>query len=353
MKKMIKKGWILGFLMFTLWFAMGNAVKAEEKTYQGFEYRIVLQTRYRGDEDYRMDGDEEEELDEEPVEEELGDGLRIKKYLVITKYVGTETEVVIPDVIDGLPVAYIDDSAFAYNKTIKKVTIPNTIEELNYGIFSNCSNLEEVHLGDLETVPALAFANCKKLKRVYGNPKFYGSMAFLNCTSLQKVSIPNGEAPKCVNIGSNAFAGCKNLREMTVYGAEVTSDGMATYNGNVDSSAFYGCKKLKKFEVLGAQMFVSYKAFYGCTSLEKVIGIKTIGQDAFYGCKKLKEIELGNLDGNYDILTKNALRNANPKVKLRVMKKDKKLLQKYLTKKNGYKKTMKIVVSDNKKKNTK
>ena len=331
MKKMIRKGWFLGAVMIMLWFTLGNPVLAEEKNYQGFEYRIVLHTRYLGYESFKYYGDEEEEFAEEPVEEDLGDSLRIKKYLVITGYAGNEAEVVIPDVIDGIPVAYVEDSAFAYNTTIKKVTIPDAIETIGDGAFSNCSNLEEVYLGDLQDVPSEAFANCRKLKMVYGNPWWYYDKAFFNCSSLQNVVIPKGEEPKCSNIEDLAFAGCKNLREMKVCGAS-----------SVGYGAFYGCKKLKTFEAFSGSMFVFKRAFYGCTSLEKVIGIRAIQTDAFYGCKKLKEIEFKD---NFAGIDKNALRNTNKKLKIRVKKKYKKTIKNALTKKTGYKKTMKIVVS--------
>lgn len=64
--------------------------------------------------------------------------------IVISKYIGTETEVVIPNTINGKPVYSIGEEAFKSCKTITSVTVPGEIYIIDTGAFEWCSNLETV-----------------------------------------------------------------------------------------------------------------------------------------------------------------------------------------------------------------
>ena len=50
-----------------------------------------------------------------------------KDHVVITKYLGKGTDVVIPDTLDGQPVTELAASAFASSKTLVRVEIPDTV----------------------------------------------------------------------------------------------------------------------------------------------------------------------------------------------------------------------------------
>lgn len=71
----------------------------------------------------------------------------------------------------------------------------------------------------------------------------------------------------------------------------------------------------------------------------KTYKIKTINANAFKNCKKLKTIKLGN---NISSIGKNAFKNIHAKAVFKVNKKYYKKYKKLLTKKTGYKKTMKL-----------
>ena len=57
--------------------------------------------------------------------------------VTIDEYKGTESNVVIPDTIDGKPVTVIGQSAFWGNR-LSKVTIPKSVTTIQYGAFENC-----------------------------------------------------------------------------------------------------------------------------------------------------------------------------------------------------------------------
>ena len=92
----------------------------------------------------------------------------------ITKYLGTEqTEVVIPDQIDGKKVTAISGWAFSGNKVIQKVTIPYSVVELGEEVFSNCSSLENVIInGELQKVGLRVMQGTKWLSDQFENGKF-------------------------------------------------------------------------------------------------------------------------------------------------------------------------------------
>lgn len=68
------------------------------------------------------------------------------KEVRINAYVGTSTEVVIPEEIDGLPVTMLHESAFAENETITSVYIPDSITVIPEDAFYHCEKLKHVRL---------------------------------------------------------------------------------------------------------------------------------------------------------------------------------------------------------------
>ena len=71
----------------------------------------------------------------------------------------------------------------------------------------------------------------------------------------------------------------------------------------------------------------------------KTYKVKAINANAFKNCKKLKNIILGN---NISSIGKNAFKKIRAKAVFKVNKKYYKKYKKLLTKKTGYRKTMKI-----------
>ena len=86
---------------------------------------------------------------------------------VITGYYGDESEVVIPETIEGKPVTRIDSSAFSYNESIERVVLSSQIYNVSSYSFASCTNLKEVVFPEsFETISYCAFINCPELKSV-------------------------------------------------------------------------------------------------------------------------------------------------------------------------------------------
>ena len=161
-----------------------------------------------------------------------------EKTSAITKYLGSEAQVIIPDVINGNDVETIGEDAFASNEYIKEVVIPDGVTAIETEAFMNCPNLKTVSIpSDIASIDPLAFFMCENLENI--------------------------------NLG-------KKLTE-------------------IQTNTFYGCSNLKKIAIPNTVTYICDYAFMGCTSLENVAvsnSVVTIGAGAFRDCDNLKEISI-------------------------------------------------------------
>ncbi len=84
--------------------------------------------------------------------------------VTVTKYIGTETAVTIPDTIGGAAVTAIGDSAF-YGTDVASVTVPASVKSVGANAFAYCVGLTEVNYAEgstLTSVGASAFSKCSK-----------------------------------------------------------------------------------------------------------------------------------------------------------------------------------------------
>lgn len=167
------------------------------------------------------------------------------KYVIITAYLGEETEVTVPAKIDRLPVRSIasltfydgvpvesvtvsegieslDENAFYYCTALKSVTLPESLSTIGDKAFSWCSSLEEITLPDAVTaIPAYCFNQCTALTRVQFSSEItsVGARAFSGCESL--TSLYFGD--EMVALGDYAFRGCPALQTVRLSGDCVLS----------------------------------------------------------------------------------------------------------------------------------
>ncbi|MDD6396128.1 MAG: leucine-rich repeat domain-containing protein [Firmicutes bacterium] len=168
------------------------------------------------------------------------------KYIVITKHIVSETDVVIPDSIYGIPVREVADSAFAGDMGIKSVSIGKNLQTI-------------------------------------------GGRAFSECTALETVTYDNG----LYQVGEGAFYGCTSLKSFarTVSPSDISSSTA----GVIENAAFYGCTALKSVEFMQNTAEIGDYTFSGCTSLKSVKipqSVSKVGRGAFYGCKSLVKIQI-------------------------------------------------------------
>lgn len=95
--------------------------------------------------------------------------------VTITRFQGVASEVQVPDRIENAPVAVIGKKAFLSRKNLRRVTLPDTVEELGDWSFAYCDGLIQV------TLP-------RKYIR-------FGKAVFLECGSLQRIGCRDGQAP--------------------------------------------------------------------------------------------------------------------------------------------------------------
>ena len=95
--------------------------------------------------------------------------------------------------------------------------------------------------------------------------------------------------PKLNSINASAFAGCTNLKSLTIPNS-VTSIG---------ASAFEGCTSLLSISLPATLTTINEKTFYGCSSLTSISiphSVKTIGKYVFQGCINLSTVDLGSVE---------------------------------------------------------
>lgn len=187
-----------------------------------------------------------------------GDGIIIKKYT------GTNSVVIIPEEIEGYPVVEINDiipskgSGFKGNTDLTAVVLPDTIKRIGDTAFEDCSNLRAINFpeGLLEIgVGAFKFSGLSSVVLPAGLQKI-SDEAFVNT----KYTSLTFSSPGPKNIGQVAFAS-SDITELTL------PEGLET----IDRNAFLSCKKLRQVTLPASIKKIENGAFADCPELTDVI----------------------------------------------------------------------------------
>jgi len=169
--------------------------------------------------------------------------------VIIQKYKGTATEVVIPSVIEDFPVVELKGEAFDgggdKRAKIVSVVIPDSVVELGKNVFSSCESLKKVILPkDLDRIPGAFFVGCTALEEITLSDKIQaiGGAAFSRCTSLKTVTIGSG----IKGIGNSAFKDCSSLTTFNIGVEEIGGKKNSWDYGKegYDYDVFNGCSSL-------------------------------------------------------------------------------------------------------------
>ncbi len=208
-------------------------------------------------------------------------------YVSIRGYSGNETEIIIPEEIEGRPVKYIGSYAFENNKKIKKIILPDTLVTIGLRAFSGCTNLEAVKFSqNLKGISDEAFMSCENLKEVILPDSLaeVATNAFLGCEKLEKLHIPDTE----IILGESAFSKCNSLTEVKIHKKMKL----------ISASQFYDCENLKSVIIEDGVKSLGYTTFAGKNKLESVTipaSVTTFKGSPFKNCKSLKSVKfLGN-----------------------------------------------------------
>lgn len=89
--------------------------------------------------------------------------------VVITRFQGESSEAELPGHIEGLPVKVIGKKAFLSRKNLRRVFLPDSIEEIGDWAFAYCGGLKEVRLpGGAVRFGKAVFMECGSLERLSG-----------------------------------------------------------------------------------------------------------------------------------------------------------------------------------------
>ena len=242
----------------------------------------------------------------------------------LTKYIGNDSHVVIPNGVDT-----IGAHAFENNKTLETIEFPDSLRFIEFCAFKKCTKLK----GSLSfpctltDIGPLAFSNCDLIEKIVFPEalKSIGAYAFCLCESLQGIiSIPHS----VIEIGENAFSGCNNIELVILdrlpksMGEDAFGSCQCLLDGNfyIENRTLIGYKEENAnvvipegIEIIGAGAFrannivktlvfpttvleIGKRAFKDCTSIEGVISLPEslmrIGEAAFSGCDSIEKIEL-------------------------------------------------------------
>ena len=191
----------------------------------------------------------------------------------------------------------IGRSAFAYQTSLCRVILPDSLAGMAYNPFGHCYSLGEIVVSPEH--PSLyrqgeALFSREDQRLVCYPPAYFaieykapegtriiGDSAFMGCINLSRVQLPGSVTA----IADNAFSGCWRLRSVTM------PDGMT----ELGDSAFAGCAALSRADLPASLKHIGDYAFYGCGKLPDIVfpeGLESIGANAFDSCGGLMDIIL-------------------------------------------------------------
>lgn len=163
----------------------------------------------------------------------------------ITKYVESDTVVVIPSKINGVTVETIGhgafersavtsvtipdsvtailDRAFANCFQLTNISIPNSVTSIGFSAFEHCTSLKSITLpSSLNSISEALFSDCSQLTTIHIPDSVLSiqDYAFGNCTSLETIHIP----VSVTSIGNLAFACCPSSMTVTYPGSKTQWD---------------------------------------------------------------------------------------------------------------------------------
>lgn len=113
--------------------------------------------------------------------------------IVIDKYMGNRTSVVIPAEMEGMPVTVIGNFAFYECRKLVKVTLPDSLEGIGHAAFEGCTSLKEITIPEGVTdLGGNAFYRCRNLRSIVILGRVTGIYedTFGYCKKLKSVSLP-------------------------------------------------------------------------------------------------------------------------------------------------------------------
>lgn len=268
---------------------------------------------------------EDSVLDEDEIRvgdfilEKCFSGTSGKEAICITKYLGNDSKVVIPNEYKGKKIGKIAGIAFMNNTSLEEVQLPDSLETIADKAFWGCTNLKKIELPEtLEVIGDGAFGKCNNLKDI----RLPKSLRKVEATSFEETALKefvmDSENTSFTVVDGVIYnKKCTKLIAVPPHQSKIempdTVTEIAYYvaRGNkklkeikfsnklkeINASAFEGCTALKEIKLPDTLMDIRTEAFKGCMALKKVIfpkNLECIYEEAFKDCIVLNEVKFSS-----------------------------------------------------------
>lgn len=195
----------------------------------------------------------------------------------ILNYLGSDTDLVVPDNINGIQPTSISQKCF-WNQNINSIKLPDSVTDIEKYAFYG-TELSSIEGNNVENINECSFYECEKLSNIkFPELRYIGKQSLYGCNTLSNIDLSNVK-----EIGSEALYGCKSLPKQPDFSSVdwVAEKGLAgTYFSTIHLP---NCTRADD------------NAFDSCTAEEIVLNkAKSIGSNAFNNCKNLKVLYVPN-----------------------------------------------------------
>ncbi len=215
-------------------------------------------------------------------------------HVVITGYEGRASSVIIPRIINGIPVTGIGAFAFLNHDEITEIQLPETVEIIGDWAFTGTSLVEMKIPNSVLEIIGAPFYNCSRLKSfsiAADHPAFRVENHALirnadNCLLAYPSAMDRSfyNVPESVRLINQLAFSQANLKMVTI-------PGSVEYIGEYAFEA----STIESLTILNGVKEIGSYSFYYCYQLTDVSlpkSIQTIGNNPFLGCSQLRNIEV-------------------------------------------------------------
>ncbi len=201
---------------------------------------------------------------------ELDDGT-----IMIMEYNGTDTDLVLPETLDGYSVStiYHHFSNAESVKELTSLTIPDTLTAIQPGAFTFTPKLTEIHVS--KDHPTLAF-----IDGVLYNKEHKSIIRYLQTNTAETFDIPDG---------------IKLIEEDAFFRSQLVTVNIPGSVEQIDREGFNQCDQLKELNMAEGLKTIGKAVIFNCSSLEEITFPSTVTEVDEYNCTacdNLKEIRV-------------------------------------------------------------